>query len=306
MRKQSKIDTIIEELSHMLESTDNIPDIGYLKKCITNKNNCVIAKAAECIAKFRLSECQDTLITTYDRLLNSGHKTDRACIGQKAIVKALDKLGCDDLDWFINAAECIQIEPVYGGTIDSGEKVRTQAIRSLIRFPWYSVAYPLTIRLGDPEPNVRIAVIETLLSFGGREAEIAIIAKAVSGDVSPEVMSCCFLSLLSLNPEIGIPLVAAFLQDKSESIRIEAALALGQSRDDRAYHYLYDGWEACSLFEMKKMYLTAISVLRTENAVDFLLDMLGNPHYKDSAYELLCNYPPEVIERANAFIQHGR
>jgi HEAT repeat protein len=149
------------------------------------------------------------------------------------------------------------------------------------------IAHTLVSLLGDVDSRTRIAVIETLYSFGNHEAELVIVAKASMGDDSHEVMSCCFSCLLAMNPEFGIPFIARYLNNAPDETRIEAAFALGQSRLKDAFPILEKAWHSWISFDLKKVLVSAISMLRCDASEAFLKDIQDDIDFGPLAQELL-------------------
>jgi hypothetical protein len=250
--------------------TAAVPTPAELAPFVSHRNNVVAAKAASCAARHRLTALVDPLAAAFARFSANGVKTDRRCVAKKGLVKALDTLAFDNRDWFLAATRCVQLDPVWGGTDDTGAEVRCQAARSLGRFPWYAVARRLAELTGDPIPTVRVCAVEVIASFGGSEPAIAILARLMGGDPVDEVTGTCLRALLSFDTDEYLDLVAGYLESDRDGVRVEAALALGECRHARSFAILRDAFGRTAAIQEKRTLALAISLLRSEEAVAFV------------------------------------
>ena len=107
--------------------------------------------------------------------------------------------------------------------------------------------------------------------------------KALSGD-EPEVLGECFAALLRAAPAPSPEFVAKFLDHREEAVVEAAALALGYSRLEGAFAVLRDAFERTRALPLRRRtLLLAIALLRRENAIDYLLDLVQNGEVQTSA-----------------------
>jgi hypothetical protein len=280
MPRSGKTNAILEELSKVRTSGEP-PERAYVERYLKHRNNCVVAAAAACVGTYALREHTDALIASYKRFTENAVKTDKGCVAKKAIAKALQKLEFQGAEWFAGGTKYTQFEPAYGGAVDTAVDLRCVCARALTAFPWFRASRPLVLLFGDQAPKARMSALDAVASFGGREAELLVLSKTVSGDATEEVMGTCFRALLSLNLDDNLDLVAGYLAQRSEAIAIEAALAIGESRAERGFAILHAAWEHSPSVQMRRSLLLAISTLRSDDAVALLRDLCDDPNYGD-------------------------
>jgi len=292
----STLDDTLDELGAFLKDGARAPEAARIRACLAHRNNCVVASAASCAAKHALADLRGVLVAAWSRFAENGVKTDKGCVAKKSLVKALDRLGHDDHRWFAAASTCVQIEPAYGGPVDTAVGVRCAAAHALSRFPWYHSSKPLVKLLGDPSPQARLSAIEVVSAYEGSEPEMVLLTKTVAGDSSEEVMGACFRSLLVLDQAGYLDLVGQRLHQGPEEARLEAALALGGTHSDRALELLREAWDDAAGVEKRRSLLLAISMLRTAGAAAFLAGVRADRRYANIAAEALAAYPASLTE----------
>jgi HEAT repeat protein len=91
------------------------------------------------------------------------------------------------------------------------------------------------------------------------------------------VLSECFRSFLSLEPPAeAATFVSRFLDASDETIAEAAALALGESRHPQALEVLKRSWERARGRSLRRVFLVAMALLRTESATEFLVSLLAD------------------------------
>jgi hypothetical protein len=74
----------------------------------------------------------------------------------------------------------------------------------------------------------------------------------------------------------SVEFVGQFLPSRSGGLGEQAALALGESRLDAALDVLRGAWERGGAAEQRRTLLVAIAMLRSERALEFLLERLAS------------------------------
>ena len=97
--------------------------------------------------------------------------------------------------------------------------------------------------------------------------------KASLGDSSSEVLGACYSGLLELDPGHHVEFVAGFL-NSSTDIAIEAALALGSSRNRDAAKLLLKACAKC-LADRVEPFWISLGLSRQPEAVDFLISRIS-------------------------------
>ena len=95
-------------------------------------------------------------------------------------------------------------------------------------------------------------------------------------DPDARVTGDCFTALLELDAAGSLDFVAAFLDHANAALAEGAALALGESRAERALGLL-QSWLGRSMDpELQNVAYTAIALLRSDAGSEFLIGEIGN------------------------------
>jgi hypothetical protein len=108
--------------------------------------------------------------------------------------------------------------------------------------------------------------------------------KAKQGDEDHQVVAECLFALMRVNPEGSIRFVESFLEidDMSESsyraliLAENAALAIGESRLEKAFEILKHHREKGMNTEFQDMLLMPMALTRFEGAFDYMIDVIEN------------------------------
>jgi HEAT repeat protein len=141
----------------------------------------------------------------------------------------------------------------------------------LVQTAYTEAGVELVRLLADREHDARIGAVRALAFWGGTEAELLLRYKAMIGDQEAEVVAECFSALLSLAPERSLDFVAGYLDDAGEAIAEGAALALGESRQERAFDIL----RAKVQTPIRRAVLLGIALLRRDAAIEYLLSVIA-------------------------------
>jgi HEAT repeat protein len=236
----------------------------------------VAAKAAGLGAEQLLYDLEAELLAAYRRFLGEPLKRDPNCIAKSAIAQALVDLECNDVPFFIDGLHYRQLEPVWGGSVDSAVNVRCSCAMGLVATGYPRALHELTVLLSDAEANARSGAVRAISCANPREAELLLRFKVLTGDPEPEVIADCFTGLLSVEPDESPSFVARYLADADEVIRELAALALGESRLPEALAYLQKAWKQSILVgRFHGVLVRAAALHRSDAAFDWLLSMVG-------------------------------
>ena len=147
----------------------------------------------------------------------------------------------------------------------------------LVRLNHLDVMVRLADLLADPEPPARMAAARAV-AYSGRRAEGVPLLRlrALAGDSEPQVVGECLAALLALDPESSLSLVTGFLDHSDAALREAAAMALGESRVQGALVALRQWWERTPDRTRARTALLAIAMLRSDDAMDFLLSLLAD------------------------------
>jgi HEAT repeat protein len=103
------------------------------------------------------------------------------------------------------------------------------------------------------------------------------------------VVQKCFAGLLNVNADRSWEFVEQFLRSPDSQKAESAALAIGESRDDRAYPTLRAAIDDIPTSESKRILLLAMVLTRRDEAVEYLLEQVkaGSPGGAALALEAL-------------------
>jgi HEAT repeat protein len=177
------------------------------------------------------------------------------------------------------------MEPVYGGKEDSATHLRGNALLALAQCSDLTrgeVLRHLVDALADPSEPVRVDAIRALEQMDGEEAALVLRMKAHAGDKEPAVVGQAFDSLLALDRDRAVGLVAGFLESGNPEVRDEAALSLGASRLPEAVRVLIEAWKSSK----ESVLLRALSASRDEAALAFLLALVRQGISREAAAAL--------------------
>ena len=83
---------------------------------------------------------------------------------------------------------------------------------------------------------------------------------------------------MECNPERSLPFVARFLDHAEPGVAESAALAMGSSRQPEALEILVRRWEQTVTPQVRDILLLPIALIRSEEALHFLLELLREGH----------------------------
>ena len=309
MGKRLSLDDKLAAIRAIRDRPNSPGDLAELRQYLGDRSNLVVAKAAELVGERGLPELADPLETAFDTFLVDPLKSDKLCRAKLAIVQTLDKLEHRKRDIFEKAARHVQLEPAFGGKVDTAAPLRGAGIFALARIggpEYYSL---LVNSLVDPEKEVRSASAQALAYVGGETASMLLRLKALMGDVEPDVLSECFSGLLLIEPTENLPFVCEFLDPLREPQCEAAALALGRSRSPAALESLKACWRRSYQPALNEQILLSIAMMRLPAAIDFLVELVESDSEKTAlaamsalkfhAYDLKLRERLAVIAKKN-------
>jgi hypothetical protein len=253
---------------------------------LRDRVNVVVAKAASISAELQLHALLPDLLAAFERLFDKPRESDPQCWGKNAIAKALKDLGHAESAVFLRGMRHIQMEPVWERAVDTANVLRGTCALALVECTDITrdeTLLHLINAVTETEATVRRDATLALEQMAGREAVSILRMKARTGDEEPEVTGQVFESLLRLDPKSSVIFVAGFLEDKSEEIAEEAALALGASRIPQALETLKEAWKKSRNSAIGPVLLRAISISRLDDAFEFLLAIVREGRQSESA-----------------------
>ena len=290
--------------------------IEPLRKALTNRNNFVVAKAADLIRGLNLTQLTPELLTAFDRFFENAVKTDPQCWAKNAISRTLAVFEYQEAAVFLRGMKHIQLEPAWGGSSDSAGTLRATCALALVQCRSLvdaDLLAHLVDLLGDEEKVVRVEVIRAIEQVGSPSAALLLRLRTVLGS-SPntdeaEVLGACYGGILRIEGTSAIPWVKNFLASADDSAA-EAALAIAGTRSAQAFTILRDEVLRDAVLRDRfsresypwfgSVLLSAIALTRQDAALEFLLDQVraDSPRSEAAIEAILRAAPPaEIIKQ---------
>ena len=274
---QASLRDIADQLSPPTDSA-----IAILTSALKSRQSVAVAQAANLIREHAVINLQPDLAKAFYRLLKNGEKTDPSCIAKRAIANALYHQEYSETDLFLAGIHHVQMEPVWGGTVDTAPGLRGVCALGLVRAHYRHVMVELADLLADKEIEARVGAARAIAYSENPEGVPLLRLKLHLGDPEPQVLSECFIALLQLAPEQSFDLISQFL-DSSEPAVVElAALALGEARLVQAFEPIKAIWRRTRAPELRQSLLLAVAMPRSEAAVEFLVSLIERGNGQDA------------------------
>jgi HEAT repeat protein len=285
--------------------------IDPLRKALKDRSNYLVSKAAALAGELRLTALIPDLLHAFDRFMIDPAKTDPQCWAKDAIVKALKDLNHDDPAVFLRGIEHVQMEAVWGKSVDTALTLRGACALALVAcsLDRQTILTRLVDRMAD-EPPVRIDAIRALGQCPGHDTVLLLRLKALLGDTEPEVNGVCFDVLLEISPADSVSFVARFLAAESPELRAEAASALALCREPQAIEALKQCFAGRADTALKTAILQSLAGSPQVAAAEFLLSVIeeGSPEPAALAVESLGagRFREEFRQRVEASVRRRR
>jgi HEAT repeat protein len=268
-----KIEEQLAALKGLGLSTDAAVATGVLRKGLAGNIGLVVAAAAKKSAELSRRDLIPDLLAAFDRMFVNAAKVDPQCWGKSAIAETLVTFDYDESAPFLRGAIYVQMEPVWGTSVDTAPTLRGICLLALVACPEVARLDLLRFyvdRLLDPDKTVRREVLRALEQMGGADCGLLLRLKARVGDKEPEVTGQALESIVRLEPQLGIEFVAGFLESPLPDLRDEAALALGMARSPAAVALLVEAWKRSP----NPIILRALGLSRLPEAFEFLITVI--------------------------------
>lgn len=307
------IDEKLKTLDH-LHTDDAQLTRETLSASLEEKHYRIVAKASKLCAQHHLYELEESLRKAYQRFLKNPIKTDPNCIAKRALSRAVVDLDGKHLDFYLAGLLYKQLEPVWGGSVDTAADIRASCAMGLVATGYPRALQEITLLLNDPEPAARLGAVRAIGCGNPNSAELLLRSKALAGDGSAEITGECFYQLLSIEPDYSPAFIALFLypewiEKESDAVREFAALTLGESKLPIALVLLKKAWTDEILDKgFKQIIIRAASLHRSDEAFDWLLSIIENEnsHLSKSAVDAFQIYQRNkpLMEKINTAISN--
>jgi hypothetical protein len=264
----------LERLAALRDAPDSDALRNELATLLASGSGAVVAGAARAVAERGIQSLERDLAASFARLLDAGAKGDPHCLGKRALAKALVDLKCgaSSREVYRAGLHCVQLEPVFGGKVDTAAELRAICAQGLVLANPGDLWSELAELLADREFEACAGAVRAIAFAGNAYVGVPLLRMRVRcGDPDGRVTADCFTALLELDPAGSLAFVAEHLDHPHAAIAEGAALALGEARSPGALEILQRWLERCFDIELQRAAYLAISLLRSDAATDFLL-----------------------------------
>jgi len=275
MPKSRALEETLESLQRLRQAGPSSQAVAELRRILAGKSSHAAATAARIAAEFEDQQLMPDLVAAFERFMVNPVKSDPTCSAKTAIANALYGLGYDGEALFLRGIHHVQMEPVYGGKVDTAGALRGVCALGLVRMNYHDVMSELAELLADPEPPVRIAAARALTYSENEQGVPLLRLKVLSGDDDGQVIAECLGSLMQLAPAASLDFVARRLDAKDTATREAAALALGGSRRREAFEVLRQWWDRTPEPDLRRTALLAMAMLKHDEPIDFLIALVA-------------------------------
>jgi hypothetical protein len=300
--RKRPLEETLAALRRVREAPESEASRAELRRALRSEGSHAAARAAALVGELELAALVPELVAAFPRFFDDLPRGDRGCAAKTAIVEALRRLEQDERGLFRRAARHVQMEPVFGGRVDTAVDLRGSAALALAATGGADVLVDLADLLADPEPPVRVSAARAVAVHGSAFGVPLLRLKALGGDTEPRVVSECLLSLLRLDLSGQRGFLAGFL-DKPDPLAEAAAVALGESRAAEALPLLRDWLPQAVRRGLARTVLLAIASLRRDEAVELLLETVRAeplPLAREALLALGSTFGDALYERAKA------
>lgn len=247
-----------------------------LRKALTQRNNFIVAKAADLTREFNLHDLTPDLLKAFYRFFENPEKSDPQCWAKNAIGRTLAAFEIQEPEVFLRGMRHIQLEAVWGGRSDTAGTLRATCALALVqcrRLTNDELLAHLIDLFADKEKTVRAELARAIEQVGSRSASLLLRLRATLAHDEPEVLGVCYSGILRLEGISAIPWISRFLIGGDDSAG-EAALAIAGTHSPQALDTLRKALDSASDPWFRAVLLSAIALTRQDAAMDLLLDLV--------------------------------
>lgn len=308
----SAVRSVELQVAALQELREASPEIQResLRAALSNRNNYVVAKAADLVRELHLNALAPELATAYERFFRDAVKTDPQCWAKNALAHCMAALDLGSSELYLRGLHWHQMEPVWGGQADTAVSLRETCALALPACVELSdqkllelVIDVLPENSGEGNAPVRIAIFRAMERIGSPSAALLLRMRASLGGDKAEVLGVCLSGVLSIEGPSAIDFVAGFLAPDDRGA--EAALAISATHSVAAFHQLKKTLERTSDQWFCSVLLTAIALTRQESATEFLLDLIREESFHaERAVKAIAESapPPECLRKVEEAI----
>lgn len=281
-----------------------------LRTALGQRNNYVVAKAADLACRQRLAELTPDLLAAFDRFFEDAVKSDPQCWAKNALSRTLAAFELQDSAPFLRGLRHVQLEGTWGGRSDTAGALRGTCALAMVQcreIPESELLRYLLPALVDPDKGVRGDAVRAIEQVGSAAASLLLRLRAEIGKDEPEVLGACYAGVLRIEGISAVQWAGKFLAAEDDASG-EAALAIAATHSPEGMALLKDRWSSVSDPWFSSILLSAIALTRQTEATDFLLDLVRQEAMRaDQAAEALLRSLPseDIVLRLKALIKEN-
>jgi HEAT repeat protein len=308
--KRKTLEALLVQLIGLRERPVDDESCEILCKALRGRSSHGAAKAAGIAGEIGADAVVPDMLAAFERFMTNPVRSDPGCAAKEAIADTLQQMGVAAADVYRRGIAHRQMEPVWGGRVDTAPRLRGVCGLALARIRDESTLSELAVLLADGEALARRMAAQALAYNGDTAAVPLLRYKAMVGDEDGEVMTESLRALLDLAPAESLPFVASFLDEGNGMIAEAAALALGGARIEGAFEVLRDWWTRVGEPSLKSSAALALAMLRREASIEFLLDVVSENSVLDARHALkalaIYRHDDRLRERVEAAAQQRK
>jgi HEAT repeat protein len=260
----------LDSLRHAAENER----LEALRKALGNRNNFIVAKAADLARELNLMELSKGLLAAFDRFFENPEKTDPQCWAKNALSRTLAAFEYQDPQIFLRGMRHVQLEAVWGGRSDTAGTLRSTCALALVQCRSVTetdLLAHLTDLFADKDKTVRVEAARAIEQVGSPAASLLLRLRATLAADEPEVLGACYGGILRIEGVSAIPWVSRFLISADDR-GAEAALAIAGTHSLEGLESLRQSLQEAEDPWWRSVLLSAIALTRQDTAIEFLLD----------------------------------
>lgn len=291
MNKPASVSDSLKVMQRLSRGEMTPDAVRQLRQAIRSRTSLLVSAAVDIATDRGLTELLPEIEAAFDRFLVDGEHTDKGCRAKTSIAVALNHFEFTGTAVFLGGVRYVQLEASFGPKEDTAIDVRCECIRGLARINHPNCHLIFVYSLVDLQTKVRVAAVKALAFLGEPEGQVMLrltVLKAnLAVDKEAEVVAECFAGLMSMAPQTSLEFVSRYLSNGSSELFEFAALAIGGSHVPESFGILHAAWDDNLSPTVRQRLLLPIALVRSDEAFDFLLEVLRSSDRKVSLETLL-------------------
>ena len=221
----------LHELAALEADTEGALEL--VTKRLSDRSAHVIARAVRALSELGLEQLLPELAPLFTSRIQDGAKRDPGCGIKKNIVQAYIDFSCeheeDAVAVFREGITLVQLEPVFGGKVDSAPGLRGLCALGLLNSARRDVLFDVLPLLADSEIEARLGAVRAISSSGAPGGD-AVLQLQVLQEREPEVVLEAMLGYLKARGARALPFALLQVDSRRDAIVEAIILAVGEAR----------------------------------------------------------------------------